>query len=56
MAVAWATICGIGDNLWNCKWSGGPSVAAIHGPGGPPMARKIAIDCLGTDFGGSLVA
>ena len=41
-----------GDYVWHCRWSGGPSVAAILGPGGPSMATKIAIDGLG----GPLVA
>ena len=37
----WWTICG---KLWRRRWSGGLSVAAILGPGGPSMATKISID------------
>ena len=33
-----------------------PSMAAIHGPWGSPMVRKIAADGWGTDFGGPSVA
>jgi len=40
------------DHLWHCRWSGGPSVAAILGPGGPSMIAKNAIHDLREKFWG----
>ena len=43
-----------GDHLRRHGWSGRPSVAAIHGRGGPPTARNIAVDCPGGRFWGAI--
>jgi len=38
----WGPSVARGDHLWCCRWSGGPSVAAVLSPEGPSTATKMA--------------